>query len=78
MLATLIAFIVIAVLLGSAAAIGGGVALPVLLVLAGLVAVAWFAVTAGGARRSPGDVVRRTRSREFFGPGGPDDPNAPG
>ena len=72
MLALLIASVLVAVLLGLAFAIGG-VVLPILLVLAGLVAVGWI-VLAGVARRTPSEVVERTHEQELLGPGGPDDP----
>jgi hypothetical protein len=45
----------------------------VLLVLAGLVVVGWL-VFLGFSRRTAGDVARQADEREFFGPGGPDDP----
>lgn len=52
MIAALGALILLAVLIGVAFAIGGA-ALPVLLVLAGLVVAGWFALAAM-ARRTPG------------------------
>jgi hypothetical protein len=73
-IAALIAFVAIAVLIGTAFALGG-VVLPVLLVLAGLVVVGWI-VLAGIARKTPSEVAQRTQEREFLGPGGPDDPGA--
>jgi hypothetical protein len=73
MIAAGIAFLVIAVLIGTAFALGG-VVLPVLLVLAGLVVVGWV-VLAGIARKTPSEVTEQAHEREFLGPGGPDDPN---
>lgn len=74
MLAALAAFIIVAVLIGLAFTLGG-VVLPVLLVLAGLVVVGWIAL-AGIARRTPSEVAERAHEREFLGPGGPDDPRS--
>jgi hypothetical protein len=68
----LIAIVVVAVLMGLAFAIGG-VVLPILLVLAGLVVVGWV-LLAGVARRTPSDVAESAHEQEFLGPGGPDDP----
>ena len=74
MIATLLAFVFIAVLIGLAFTLGG-VVLPILLVLAGLVVIGWFAL-AGMARRSPSEVAEGAHEWEFLGPGGPDDPTA--
>jgi hypothetical protein len=71
--AFLIPIIAIAVLVGLGFAFGGP-ALAVLLVLAGLVALSWLLLVAR-SRRSPAEVTRRARKHEFFGPGGPDDPD---
>jgi uncharacterized membrane protein len=71
-IALLIAIVVVAVLMGLAFAIGG-VVLPILLVLAGLVVVGWI-LLAGVARRTPSEVAERAHEQEFLGPGGPDDP----
>ena len=72
MVALLIAIVVVAVLIGLAFAVGG-VVLPILLVLAGLVVVGWV-LLAGVARRTPSEVAERAHEQEFLGPGGPDDP----
>lgn len=72
MIALLIAIVVVAVLLGLAFAIGG-VVLPILLVLAGLVVIGWI-LLAGVARRTPSEVAERAHEEELLGPGGPDDP----
>jgi hypothetical protein len=69
----LIAAVIVVILLSFAFAFGG-VLLPILAVLAGLVIVGWV-LLAGIARRSPTEVAERAHEREFFGPGGPDDPN---
>jgi fatty acid desaturase len=71
-IAAVLAFILVAVLIGTAVALGG-VALPVLLVLAGLVVVGWFAL-AGVAKKTPSELAERTEDKELLGPGGPDDP----
>ncbi len=72
MIPALIAAVAIVVLLSLAFALGG-VLLPVLAVLAGLVVVGWVFL-AGAARRTPTDVAEQAHEREFLGPGGPDDP----
>ncbi|HEX2045679.1 MAG TPA: hypothetical protein VHF23_08645 [Gaiellaceae bacterium] len=72
MIAALIAGVAVLVLLSFAFALGG-VLLPILAVLAGLVVVGWV-LLAGIARRSPTEVAERAHEREFLGPGGPDDP----
>jgi predicted transporter len=69
--------VIILVIVGALVGLGfafGGPALAVLLVLAALVGLGWLVVMAF-SRRSPGDVAREAHEREFFGPGGPDDPN---
>jgi hypothetical protein len=71
-IAALTAFVVIAVLIGTAFAIGG-VVLPLLLVLAGLAVVGWVALAAI-ARKAPSEVARRAHEQEVLGPG-PDDPD---
>lgn len=71
-IAALIAGVAVLVLLSFAFALGG-VLLPILAVLAGLVVVGWV-LLAGIARRSPTEVAERAHEREFLGPGGPDDP----
>jgi membrane protein implicated in regulation of membrane protease activity len=71
-IAALIAGVAVLVLLSFAFALGG-VLLPILAVLAGLVVVGWV-LLAGIARRSPPEVAERAHEREFLGPGGPDDP----
>jgi hypothetical protein len=68
-----LAFVIMAVLIGTAVALAR-VVLPVLLVLAGLVAVGWFAL-AGASRKTPSEVAGRANDQELLGPGGPDDPN---
>ena len=71
-MALIIFFLVVAVLVGFALtlAVGWIVILPVLL---GLVLLGWLG--AALTRRSPSQLVRRTRSPELLGPGGPDDPD---
>lgn len=69
--------VIVLVAVGTLVGLGfafGGPALAVLIVLAALVALGWLVVLAF-SRRSPGDVAREAHEREFFGPGGPDDPN---
>jgi hypothetical protein len=51
----------------------GGPGLAILLVLAGLLVLGWL-VFLGFSRKTAGDVARGADEREFFGPGGPDDP----
>jgi hypothetical protein len=65
-IALLIAIVVVAVLMGLAFAIGG-VVLPILLVLAGLVAVGWV-LLAGIARRTPSEIGSAPTSRSSSGP----------
>ncbi len=70
------AIVIVLVAVGALVGLGfafGGPALAVLLVLAGLVVVGWLVVL-GFSRRTAGDVARQADEREFFGPGGPDDP----
>ena len=74
MIALLIAAVLVAVLLGLAFAIGG-VVLPILLVLAGLVVVGWI-LLAGVSRRTPSEIAESTHEQELLGPGGPDDPRS--
>ena len=74
MIALLIAAVLVAVLLGLAFAIGG-VVLPILLVLAGLVVVGWV-LLAGVARRTPSDIAEGAHEQDLLGPGGPDDPRS--
>ena len=69
--------VIVLVVVGTLVGLGfafGGPALAVLIVLAALVALGWLLVLAF-KRRTPGDVARETHEGEFFGPGGPDDPN---
>jgi predicted transporter len=69
--------VIILVVVGTLVGLGfafGGPALAALLVLAALIGLGWLLVM-GLSRRSPGDVARQADDREFFGPGGPDDPN---
>lgn len=72
MIAAILVFVFAAVLVGTAFAVGG-VVLPILLVLAGLAILGWFAL-AGVSRRAPSDVADRAHEQELLGPGGPDDP----
>jgi hypothetical protein len=65
MIATLTALVLIALAIGLGWALGG-VLLPVLLVLVGLVVVGWIVMAV--ARRTPRDVLQRVH----LGPGGPD------
>ena len=72
------AIVIVLVVVGTLVGLGfafGGPALAVLLVLAGLVVVGWLVVM-GFSRRTPGDGAREDDEREFFGPGGPDNPNS--
>lgn len=68
--------LLIAVLIGLAFTFGGA-ALAVLLAIAAVLAVGWFALV-GLSRRTPTprEVTERADEREFLGPGGPDDPRA--
>jgi predicted transporter len=69
--------VIILVAVGTLVGLGfafGGPALAVLLVLAGLVVLGWLLVL-GLSRRTPTDIARQADEGEFFGPGGPDDPN---
>jgi hypothetical protein len=68
--------VVMLVIVGALVGLGfafGGPALAVMLVLAGLLVLGWL-VFLGFSRKTAGDVARRADEREFFGPGGPDDP----
>ena len=73
MTAIVIVFVVVGTLVGLGFAFGGP-ALAVLLILAALVVLGWLLVLAF-SRRTPSDVAQRADEGEFFGPGGPDDPN---
>jgi hypothetical protein len=64
-----------AVVIGLSIAFGGpilGATLAGVIIVGGIV---WFLVM-GGSKTTAGDVARETHEQEFFGPGGPDDPNA--
>ena len=68
--------VIMLVVVGALVGLGfafGGPALAVLLVLAGLLVLGWL-VFLGFSRKTAGDVARHADEREFFGPGGPDDP----
>jgi predicted transporter len=68
--------VVMLVVVGALVGLGftfGGSALAVMLVLAGLLVLGWL-VFLGFSRKTAGDVARQADEREFFGPGGPDDP----
>lgn len=70
------AIVILLVAVGTLVGLGfafGGPALAVLLVLAGLLVLGWL-VFLGFSRRTAGDIPRQADEREFFGPGGPDDP----
>jgi hypothetical protein len=63
-----------AVLIGLGTTFGGpllGVILAAAAIIGGLV---WFFVLAG-SKTTTSEVVRDVPDEEFFGPGGPDDPN---
>jgi hypothetical protein len=60
--------VLLAVLLPGAGLIGS-----VLVIAAGIAAIAWL-LAAGGARKPPTEAVRQTETPEHLGPGGPDDP----
>jgi predicted transporter len=71
------AIVIVLVVVGTLVGLGfafGGPALAVLLILAALVVLGWLLVLAF-SRRTPTDVARGAEEQEFFGPGGPDDPN---
>jgi predicted transporter len=71
------AIVIVLVVVGTLVGLGfafGGPALAVLLILAALVVLGWLLVLAF-SKRTPTDVVRKADEQEFFGPGGPDDPN---
>jgi hypothetical protein len=71
------AIVIVLVVVGTLVGLGfafGGPALAVLLILAALVVLGWLLVLAF-SKRTPTDVARRAEEQEFFGPGGPDDPN---
>ena len=74
MTAIIIAVVLAAVVIGLATAFGGplvGLILAAVVIIGGL---AWFFALAG-SKTTTGEVVRETPDQEFFGPGGPDDPN---
>jgi uncharacterized membrane protein YqjE len=73
-MAALTILIIIALAASFAFFIAGGPALVVLLLIALVIGGGWFvAMTLSGRR--PTSAVRRTKSRELLGPGGPDDPD---
>ena len=62
-----------AVIVGISIVFGGpivGAILAVVLIVGGIV---WF-LAAGGSGRTAGEIAREAPDQEFFGPGGPDDP----
>jgi hypothetical protein len=68
--------VIVLVVVGALVGLGfafGGPALAVLLVLAGLLVLGWL-IFLGFSRKTASDVARQAEEREFFGPGGPDDP----
>ena len=73
---TTVVLLLLAVLLVGVIATPGLSALG--LVIAPLIGVAviWWIGAAAATHGSPSDVVLRTKQRQFFGPGGPDDPFA--
>ena len=71
------AIVIILVVVGTLVGLGfafGGPALAVLLILAALIVLGWLLVLAF-SKRTPTDVATSAEEQEFFGPGGPDDPN---
>ena len=75
MITTLVLFLLAVLLVGVIATPGLGALGLVVAPLIG-VAVVWWIGAAVVTRGRPGDVVVRTKHRQFFGPGGPDDPFA--
>jgi hypothetical protein len=72
--AIIIVGILAATLVGLGIVFGGpilGAILAVVIIVGGAI---WF-VAMGGSKTTPREVVRETPDQEFFGPGGPDDPN---
>jgi hypothetical protein len=72
-MAALFVLIVLAVLATFAVALGAGAVLIVLVFVALVAAAVWLGATFLSGRR-PAQAVRRTKSPELLGPGGPDDP----
>jgi hypothetical protein len=71
------AIVIVLVVVGALVGLGfafGGPAFAVLLVLAALIGLGWLLVM-GLSRRDARRRRPRGDDREFFGPGGPDDPN---
>lgn len=74
MTAIIILVVLAAVIIGLGTAFGGpliGVILAAVVIVGGFV---WFFALAG-SKTTTGEVVREAPDQEFFGPGGPDDPN---
>ena len=72
--AIVVLVVLAAVVIGLGTAFGGpliGVILAAALIIGGLL---WFFALAG-SKTTTGEVVREAPDQEFFGPGGPDDPN---
>jgi hypothetical protein len=53
---------------------GAGFIGAIVVVVVGIAVIVWLLVAAGGPR-VPSEVAGGTEEREFFGPGGPDDPD---
>ena len=75
MITTVVLSLLAVLLVGLIAAPGLGAIGLVVAPLVGL-AVVWWTGAAAVTHGRPSDVVLRTRHRQFFGPGGPDDPFA--
>jgi hypothetical protein len=74
MTAIVLIIVLAAVVIGLGVAFGGpllGAIIAAAAIIGGLV---WFFALAG-SKTTTGEVVREAPDQEFFGPGGPDDPN---
>jgi hypothetical protein len=63
--------VALAVLLPGAGFIGA-----IVVVVVGIAVILWL-LGAAGSRGVPSELAPDTKEREFFGPGGPDDPDRP-
>jgi hypothetical protein len=63
-----------AVIIGLGFAFGGPVLGAILAAVLIVGAIIWF-ITATRSGTTPGEIAREAPDQEFFGPGGPDDPN---
>ena len=74
MTAIIVIGIAAAVIIGLSFTFGGPVLGAILAAVLIFGAIIWF-ITAARSETTPGEIAREAPDQEFFGPGGPDDPN---